>query len=120
MSLLLERQMLFARSFPRLVDRIFESGLCCTYGEAWRPPEMVQIYAQRGVGSGTSVHPLRLAMDVNLFRREPNGVLVFLTTANDHRPFGEFWSGLSPLCRWGGNFKRSDANHYSIEWEGRA
>jgi len=49
--------------------------------------------------------------DFNLFK---DGV--FLQGTEDHRPLGEYWESLDPLCRWGGRF--NDGNHYSIEHEG--
>ncbi len=33
---------------------------------------------------------------------------------------GGHWVGLHPLCRWGGHFTPTDANHISLYHEGRA
>ena len=119
MSLLGERQELFMELMPRLLAWGYARGYRMRGGELWRPPEMVAIYAARGSGSANSLHPLRLAIDINLFL---NGT--FLETSESHRPLGDFWKSLHPLCRWGGDFRRADGtpkpdgNHYSIEHNG--
>ena len=107
------------RRFPVLIARLVlhaESlGYELTYGEAWRTPEMVAIYAKRGTGSERSLHPDRLAVDFNLFR---DGV--WLKQTEDHRPLGEFWESLSTpdiICCWGGRF--GDGNHYAVAHGGR-
>ena len=115
MSGLLQQQQLFAKLLPRLLDRALFLGFTVTLGEVYRPDVTVELYALAGKGSRGSVHPLRLAVDLNLFR---NGV--WLTRTEEHRPLGEYWEQVNPLCRWGGRFPRPDGNHYSLLWEGRA
>jgi hypothetical protein len=109
-----EKQELFMMLMPMLVGEIFRRGYTCRGGELWRPPEMMALNAQAGRGSLNSVHGLRLAIDLNLFK---DGV--WLQKSEDHEPFGIYWEGLHQLCRWGGRFKRRDGNHYSLEHEGR-
>lgn len=61
-----------------------------------------------------SLHYVKLAQDLNLF---VNGEYI---TDGDHpayKEIGTFWESLHPLARWGGRF--GDANHFSVEWEGR-
>ena len=66
-----------------------------------------------------SLHPKRLAIDLNLFI---DGKYQRSTKA--HEKLGKFWKGLHPLCRWGGDFRdakgkpKPDGNHYSIEHRG--
>jgi len=112
---LLEKQQLFCKLLPRLLDEIYALGYSATFGEAFRPPEMVAIHAANGKGSTRSVHPLRLAVDINLFKNA-----VYLRATEDHKTFGGYWVALHPLCRWGGNFDKSDGNHYSLTHGGRA
>ena len=78
-----------------------------TFGEAHRPRRMVRYYVKVGLGSRFSLHPKRLAVDLNLFI---NGKYQASTKA--HEPIGKFWESLDPKCRWGGRFKRKDGNHY--------
>jgi hypothetical protein len=101
---LLEKQTLFMRLLPRLIDMINVSYLC-TCGDAWSKPEYKAHMAN-------SAHYVRLAIDINLFTKEGN----YIHDTNEHQLFGEFWESLHPLCRWGGRFK--DGNHYSIEHNG--
>ena len=77
------------------------------------------------VGAKRSLHKLKLAIDLNLFR---NGK--YLSSTEAHRPLGEFWESIGGS--WGGRFTKKviengsektvpnpDGNHYSLEWQGR-
>lgn len=97
------------RLLPRLLDYIHARGYECTGGELWRSPQE----ATRQ-GFSNSLHPDRLAIDINLFRKG-----VFLETTEAHTEFGEYWESLHELARWGGRFRKPDGNHYSIEHGGR-
>lgn len=107
-----EKQSLFARLYADLVRHIFEQGYECTLDWVYRPPEVAAYYASIGVGIRSSLHILKLAGDINLFKEG-----VWLRTTEDHEPFGEWWERQHPLCRWGGRF--GDGNHYSLEHEGK-
>jgi len=100
-----EKQRLFMELLARLITYIYAQGHECTGGDLW---------AKEG-HMPNSNHYKRLAIDLNLFK---DGV--YLVTYEDHKKFGEFWKSLHPLCRWGGDFKNKDGNHYSLEHEGRA
>jgi hypothetical protein len=107
-----EKQELFAFLLPRLLDQAHALGFRVRMGECWRPPETAAAYAAQGKGIAQSVHSDKLAVDLNLFRDGQ-----FLQDSDSHRPLGEWWETLHPLCRWGGRF--GDGNHYSLEHEGR-
>jgi hypothetical protein len=104
-----QQQSLFAKLLPRLLDKAYELGYEITLGEAWRPEATANIYADLGIGSKNSLHRDRLAIDLNLFK---NGR--YLRSTESHKPLGEYWEGLHPLCRWGGRFTKPDGNHYSL------
>ena len=110
---LLEHQQLFARLVASLLGKVSELGLEVTLGEAYRPNETAELYALQGKGSSQSVHPLRLAIDLHLFRDGE-----FLTRSEDHAVLGHWWEQQHLFCRWGGRF--GDGNHYSLMWKGRA
>jgi len=112
MTLSLKQQM-FAVNVAKLILRINEAGYSCTLGEAWRTPEMAEIYAKRGTGIKRSLHCDRLAIDLNLFK---DGV--YLPQSEAHKPFGEFWCSLNAMNRWGGDFTKPDGNHYSMSDDG--
>lgn len=107
-----ETQILFARLFPRLIDKAFELGYEVTFGDVFRDP---RVHGEPGVklgyGHPKSVHKVRLAADLNLFKDGK-----FLGSTEDHQILGEWWEKQHPLCRWGGRFE--DGNHYSLEYGG--
>lgn len=101
-----EKQELFSRCLVLLLMRIHLEGFDVRIGQAERSVEE----ATR-LGKPNSVHTLRLAQDLHLFLGGE-----YLDKTEHHLPFGVFWEGLHPLCRWGGRF--GDGNHYSIEHGG--
>lgn len=104
-----QRQRLFMKLLPRLIDYAYEQGYELSVGDAYRDSRLHgAVGVKMGYGHPNSNHKNRLAIDLNLFR---DGV--FLQATADHTPLGEFWEKLYPLCRWGGRF--NDGNHYSIE-----
>ena len=104
-----QRQRLFVKLLPRLIDFAYAQGYELTLGDAYRDPRLHgALGVPLGYGHRNSNHKNRLAQDYNLFKAG-----VFLQATEDHKPLGEFWKSLHPLCRWGGDF--NDGNHYSIE-----
>lgn len=106
-----QKQSLFARLVPRLLDQAFYLGFETTLGETYRSPEEAARLAKLGIGIKNSLHTKKLAIDINLFRDGR-----YLSSTAAHRPLGEWWERQHELARWGGRF--SDGNHYSLEHEG--
>lgn len=87
-------------------------------GEVERSEAAAAWNAANGKGITRSLHRLRLAVDLHLFRdKDGDGDMDYLTDTESHRSLGEWWETLHPLCRWGGRW--GDGNHYSLEHEGR-
>lgn len=108
-----QKQRLFMKLLPRLIDFAYEQGFELTLGDGYRDPKVFgKVGEKKGYGKSYSLHKERLAIDLNLFR---NGR--YLTTTEAHKPLGEYWESLHPLCSWGGRF--DDGNHYSLEHDGR-
>lgn len=110
-----EKQSVFAILLASLIHKAYALGFEVTLGEAYRPPETAAFYAKAGIGITGSLHTLKLAIDLNLFK---NGK--WLRKTSDHAPLGEYWESLSTpdyKCTWGGRF--GDGNHYSIAHNGR-
>lgn len=105
-----EKQSRFARMVPRLLDWAFANGYEVTLGEAERPKAQAALNAKSGKGIANSLHTVRLAIDLHLFR---DGV--YLDSTEAHRPMGEFWESIGGA--WGGRF--GDGNHYSLAHDGR-
>jgi hypothetical protein len=106
---LLQKQQLFAQMVAVLIQHAKTLGYEVTLGEAYRTPEQAQWNAEQGRGIARSLHMLRLAIDLNLYK---NGT--WLPKDDDHRPLGEWWE--SQGGTWGGRF--GDGNHYSLEHKG--
>jgi hypothetical protein len=105
-----QTQSRFAAMVPGLINKAISMGYEVTLGDAYRDPRLHGAAGVKlGYGSANSLHKVRLAIDINLFK---DGV--FLQTSEDHLPLGEWWE--SQGGSWGGRFK--DGNHYSMEYGG--
>ena len=109
MGQLNDKQIKFAQYVTLLITKAFQLGYGVTLGDAYRDPRCPY-------GSEVSLHKERLAIDLNLYKRE-GGQWVYLKETTDHRLLGEWWESLDSECAWGGRF--SDGNHYSLKHEGR-
>lgn len=111
-----EKQSVFARLVSLLILEAEAQGFEVTIGEVYRSPEEAERLFKLGKGIKNSLHTLKLAVDINLFK---NGV--YLSSTDSHRSLGEWWEGLSTppdiICHWGGRF--GDGNHYSVGHAGR-
>jgi hypothetical protein len=97
-----DRRRLFTRLLAKLITKAEELGYelaVCPDGREHKP---------------NSLHFIGLAVDFDLYI---NGDYQKSTEA--HRPLGEYWESLHPLCRWGGRFEEGDGNHYSVTYGGR-
>lgn len=109
-----DKQKLFAKLVGKLLTWVYENSIyTVTFGEAYRTSEQAKINAQKGRGIANSLHTQRLAIDLNLFVEG-----FYQTNSEKYRPLGDFWKSLHPLCRWGGDFKKPDGNHFSLEHDG--
>ncbi len=100
-----EKQSLFAKLIAHLITWAFQQGYEITVGD----------FAAVDGHRTHSCHYLRLAADLNLFIKG-----VYQTSSEAHAPLGAYWKTLSPLCKWGGDFKKPDGNHYSLQHLGRS
>ena len=114
---LAQKQQAFAVLVARLILEIDKRGWKVTFGEAYRGPIEAARLAKLGKGIARSLHTERLAIDLNLFK---NGV--YQDQSEAYAPLGFWWKeqslpGLE--CAWGGDFKKPDGNHFSVEHDGR-
>lgn len=114
---LLDKQWLFTQLVARLIWELRDRGYHVTFGEAARTPDAALLNSKQGDGIANSLHLIRLAVDLNLFRKRD-----WLTEVADYEEAGKLWESYSVAgqyeCAWGGRFKRADAYHFSIEHEG--
>jgi hypothetical protein len=142
-SELLERQLLFTSLVPLLIDRACELGVHPKLDEVTRGPVQALANAMtpahrellaatieghdpefaaalRAIvgtpGTRTSLHILRLAVDLDLMRGD------LLLTRGDEPEWARlasYWKSLHPLCRAGLDFStRVDARHFSVTPDG--
>lgn len=121
MSLTLgQKQRLFMRLLPRLIDKAHSLGFEVGGAELLRTEAQARLNAAAGSGIVNSLHRLGLAIDLNLFRDEDgDGDLDYLTDTASHAQLGAYWKTLSGpdwTCCWGGDW--GDGNHYSIGHNG--
>lgn len=107
------KQVEFTRCVGKLLTYASKYGLDVILAEAFRTPEQARIYAEQGKGIKNSVHTKKLAVDLFRFK---DGTISWNT--DDYARLGEYWKSLHPLARWGGDFKRRDAVHFSFEHNG--
>lgn len=111
---LIDKQKAFPVLLASLIRKAVELDYELTLGEVWRPKETAYLYAKQGIGAENSLHCIRLAIDINLFKQYR-----LLTKTEDYKVMGEYWESLSHedlVCAWGGRF--ADGNHFSIEHNG--
>lgn len=108
-------QELFMECLALHLTWLIANGYKIRGGELQRDPRIAAANATNGTGISNSLHIDKLALDLNLFK---NGH--FLADTADHAESGAHWKSLHPLCRWGGDFKKPDGNHYSVAYAGRA
>jgi len=106
-----ERQRQFPPMVASLIEFAYANGYALTFGEALRTQAQAEANAKSGSGIVHSLHLLRLAIDLNLFK---DGL--YLTKTSDHEPLGIYWESIGGT--WGGRFSKPDGNHYSLEWQG--
>lgn len=114
MPTLLEKQQTFVLLLSHLIEFAYREGYRLTLGEAWRTPEQAKWDSDHHIGIKNSLHILRLAIDLNLFKDNK-----WLTDPKEFEPLGKYWESLSTpdfKCAWGGHF--NDANHFSIAYNG--
>lgn len=107
-----EKQELFMRLLPRLIDKAHELGFEIRGGDLFRDPRVFGAMGEKkGYGNAYSCHKAKLAIDLNLFKDGE-----YISDTDGHRPLGEWWEKQHDLTCWGGRF--ADGNHYSITHEG--
>jgi hypothetical protein len=114
METLGQHQRRFLPLVAKLIEYAYAQGYELTCGEMYRSPEQAALNAQHGTGIANSLHILRLAVDLNVFK---DGV--YMTDEASYKPLGDYWKTLDPACAWGGDFVTlKDFDHFSLSWGG--
>ena len=113
-----EKQKLFTLLVRDLISAIHAMGYECTFGDSYRDPRVHGEYGEKkSYSAAKSNHKLRLAIDLNLFDEEGNYISDGSHSA--YQRIGEWWMNRHELCEWGGYGERQDANHFSLNHDGR-
>lgn len=108
-----DKQRAFTRMTADLIVFAYEQGYELTFGDAYRDPRVHgQMGEKKSYSSANSNHKERLAIDLNLFVK---GEYIINGDHPAYVALGEYWESLGGS--WGGRF--DDANHFSIEHNGR-
>lgn len=108
------KQQRFTRCVGLLIEQAYKLGYALTFGDAYRDPRVHgAVGVKKSYAAASSVHKSRLAVDLNLF---VDGDYITDGGHAAYAQLGEFWKGLDPDARWGGDF--DDANHFSFEHGG--
>ena len=106
---MVDKQSKFTMMISDLIKKSYELGYQMTFAEAYRPPDVAQLYAKQGRGIANSLHSQRLAVDFNVFK---DGKL--LSNGKNFEDLGKYWESIGGT--WGGRF--NDGGHFSLEHNG--
>lgn len=90
-----------------------QPGYSACFNEVKRSSAQARENVANGIGISNSLHLLGLAVDIVLYK---DGV--YQTDSEAYRLLGEKWKSMGPDHCWGGDFKKQDGNHISIEHNG--
>lgn len=97
---LTEYQFIFTKNIAKLILFAYAKGFTLSFGEAYRPQEMQEIYFNKNLSRTlNSYHSKRLAVDFNFFI---DGNLTY--DFADIKILGDYWSSLHKNNTWGGDF----------------
>lgn len=116
MAGIVEKQQAFAQAAAELIQQAHRMGYGVTLGDAFRDARVFGEFGHKaGYGRARSLHKMRLAIDLNLFKDGE-----YLGSTEAHRPLGEWWEQAysNHDAAWGGRF--NDGNHYSFRLWGSA
>lgn len=108
-----ETQSLHVKYTAQLIDWAYSQGYELTWGQTLRTQAEADANAASGAGIVHSLHLIKLAVDLALFKDGVN-----LTAKEDFQPLGDYWKSLDQQCCWGGDFHSPDSDHFSITWQG--
>ncbi len=112
------KQRRFAYQIAKLIIWIEdEMGWGVSIGDAFRDPRLHGHLGEKmAYGRKNSCHKLKLAMDLNLFKPDDNGIMRYCSSTEEHTLIGDKWESMGSDHRWGGHY--NDGNHYSFVFNG--
>jgi hypothetical protein len=112
-----QKQALFCRELARLIAWVYtHPGWEVRFGEGYVADTDSRDGDHDGPHMAGGGHYTRLAMDLML---DVDGVWIRGWHAA-WDAIGAQWRSQHPLCRWGGDFRSRDYNHFSLYHQGKA
>jgi len=106
-----QKQQHFTFCVSKLIAYAYDKGWAFTFGDAFRDSRLHGEFGVKiGYAAASSVHKIRLAIDLNLF---VDGDYI-QTDCPEYQELGLFWCSLDSDARWGGHFRSGDYNHFSF------
>jgi hypothetical protein len=113
-----EKQRIFTENIGKLIAFAYCNNIGLTFGHAWRSiEEQRRLVAEGKSQTLASNHLNRLAVDFNVFK---DGKLTW--DWEGVKLLGDYWVGLHPNNRWGGDFNRNgkkdgfiDSPHFEMQ-----
>lgn len=107
-----QTQRAFTRMIADLIQYAYEQGYELTLGDAYRDPRVHgKLGEKKSYSSANSNHKNRLAIDFNLF---VGGKYIQDSSHAAWFDLHDYWEVLG-----GAAMIKDDANHFSMEWQGR-
>ena len=103
------KQSEFTACIAELITWAFDNGYPLILAEAFRTPEQAALNAESGAGISNSLHTKKLAVDMF---RVVDGTITW--DLDEYKPVGDKWVTIHADARWGGNWKKKDAVHFSF------
>lgn len=110
---MVNEQSVFLLDVTKLIQYATEQGFTVTCGEAFRPPEMQEIYVKTGRSKTmNSRHIKRCAIDLNFFVKSGDALQLTYDIPT-LKKVGDYWESLNPQNSWGGNWNSfKDVPHF--------
>lgn len=106
---LVPQQNSFLKDVTLLLQHAWDLDFNVTGGELYRTIEQQALHFASGRSKTMqSNHLQRLAIDLNFFK----GGTQLTYNKEVLKPLGDYWCGLSPMNRWGGNWDFMDTTHF--------
>lgn len=109
-----EQRILFTTLIADLIKWANQQGYKVALDQVKRTQAEANANAASGAGIKNSLHLQGLAADILLYDQALN----YISDPVPYTAMGKQWKSMHELNRWGGDFKKVDANHFSSTRDG--